>query len=483
MIGQGSVTNQLLVGDPRRTIDSLPPESIDLVWLDGLQSMPACMSSQLNLFETVNDPAYEGIKPAFDVLAVVDAFAPVARRILNDSGTLFVSAPARLSHRVRLLLDSTFGPAQFRAEIPIPTNEAPTSLEGAGLLPKHAVVIVYSKTGRAILEFDERTIESRSNVYRHMEAGTGRRYTLADCTSSSATRAELTYEWHGTHRTWRWTRVEMERLDASGRIVHTRSGLPRIKRYHDEVAPRNSVSLWKQTQWLGARLDNEGPNDVLVRRIIETGSKVGDTLLDVNALSSRVLVAAHEIGRRWIALARDHRTSTHIRNSLRRDLGDLADDLYDFSGPRTSLEAQQLAAASPDEFKSWVLGTIGALATKRLRHTDAGIDGRLWLDGVVLPIPITTKLRALRTADFREAEALLRKEKAALIVLVTTTRAMPRDPRTNQDVSKKNVCVLTIDDLLGVDRRRLLLRLRDAAAGSHRRMAKPQPLARRKRFA
>lgn len=65
-------------------------------------------------------------------------------------------------------------------------------------------------------------------------------YVLADVTSP-INRPSLGYEFHGRlppeGRTWRYSSERMGELEAEGRIVVSRSGMPRMKRYLSEARP------------------------------------------------------------------------------------------------------------------------------------------------------------------------------------------------------------------------------------------------------
>jgi hypothetical protein len=76
--------------------------------------------------------------------------------------------------------------------------------------------------------------------YPYVENGTGRRYRLIDLTAHGSGFDNLSYEWHGAHlpegRRWKYSRENMDKMYAEGRIEFRKNGFPVSKRYLDELA-------------------------------------------------------------------------------------------------------------------------------------------------------------------------------------------------------------------------------------------------------
>jgi hypothetical protein len=75
--------------------------------------------------------------------------------------------------------------------------------------------------------------------YSYVEEGTGRRYRRVDLTAPGTRTGRLDFEWHGARpsegRHWAYSKENMDRMYAEGRIEFTRTGRPRGKRYLDEL--------------------------------------------------------------------------------------------------------------------------------------------------------------------------------------------------------------------------------------------------------
>ena len=72
--------------------------------------------------------------------------------------------------------------------------------------------------------------------------GTGRRYGLDNLANPNRDRPNLTYEFLGVTRVWRWTRERMEREYQHGRFVQTKQGpVPRASAIWTKEEERRST--------------------------------------------------------------------------------------------------------------------------------------------------------------------------------------------------------------------------------------------------
>ena len=113
------------------------------------------------------------------------------------------------------------------------------------------------------------------------------------------------YTWKGCKGLWRCPESTMAELDAEGRIYYTTNGVPRYKRFLDEMEGRPVQSVWDDIQpvvsWSQettgyATQKPEG----LLERIITASSKPGDLVADFFCGSGTTLAVAEKNDRRWI---------------------------------------------------------------------------------------------------------------------------------------------------------------------------------------
>ena len=147
------------------------------------------------------------------------------------------------------------------------------------------------------------------STYKHIEADTGRRYTLDNITGpGGASKGNPRYEVMGVTRYWRYSQQRMQELIDEGRVVQTRAGaVPRYKRYLDEMPGVPLQDLWTDINPLQSQAKERTgyPTQkplALYDRIIASSSKLGDVVLDPFCGCATTPVAAERLNRHWIGM-------------------------------------------------------------------------------------------------------------------------------------------------------------------------------------
>lgn len=152
--------------------------------------------------------------------------------LLAEEGSLYVHVGPNLNHLIRAVLDEVFGIDNFRSEI---IWKRVSARSHAKAIPfAHDVILFYSPSENSTwnpqyIPTSEALIKSH---YNQVETETGRKYTLDNVLNQNTNRPNLTYEWNGHTRTWRWTKEKMQQLHNEGRLAYTSSGMPRYKRHY-----------------------------------------------------------------------------------------------------------------------------------------------------------------------------------------------------------------------------------------------------------
>ncbi|MBA3948043.1 MAG: site-specific DNA-methyltransferase [Herpetosiphonaceae bacterium] len=231
--------------------------------------------------------------------------ASLLREFLSENGSIYVHIGPNLNHLVRTCLDEIFGIENFRAEI-IWKRVAARS-HAKGLPFSHDAILFYSRSENTIwnhqyVPTSEALIKSH---YNQVDPETGRHYTLDNVLNQNPNRPNLTYDWHGVTRTWRWTKEKMQQLHNEGRLVYTSTGMPRYKRYLDESQGTPLQSIWADLPPVNSQAieDSGYPTqkpEALLERIIKASSNEGDLVLDCFCGSGTTAAVAEKLGRRWI---------------------------------------------------------------------------------------------------------------------------------------------------------------------------------------
>jgi adenine specific DNA methylase Mod len=173
------------------------------------------------------------------------------RRALKDTGSIYLHCDPTASHYLKLLMDSVFGPENYRNEI-IWERTLSKGLMTRRLPQNHDVILAYQKTDNAVwnsdaafVPYDPGDLDAKTASKYNLRDPDGRRFQLTSLLNPNPDRPNLTYEFLGVTRVWRWTRERMQREYENGVVVQTKPGaVPRMKRYLDEQRGRPLGDVW-----------------------------------------------------------------------------------------------------------------------------------------------------------------------------------------------------------------------------------------------
>ncbi len=378
-----------------------------------------------------------------DMLAYLAMMAPRLRelkRVLKPSGSIYLHCDPTASHYLKLLMDAVFGAKSFRNEIVWQRTNA-KGLAFTRFANNHDIILVYSRSERSVWnsQYAPHDPEYLEKFYRHVEPRTKRRYRLADLTNPNKNRPNLTYEFLGVTRVWRWTKERMHRAYKDGLIVQTGQGkVPQLKRYLDEQEGNPIGDAWTDILPVQAqaaeRLGYPTQKPIaLLERIISASSNEGAVVLDPFCGCGTTIDAAQKLGRTWVGIDITHLAVNLIRHRLRDSYGDDIAKSYRVIGePASVVDARVLAASDHYQFQWWALGLVGARPAEEKKGADKGIDGRLYFHddpngGETKHIIFSVKSGKIGVKDVRELNAVVDREKAQIGVLISmhpTTREM-----------------------------------------------------------
>lgn len=343
-------------------------------WTDGTES------GLKNLGQFLTNSAAELVRSLVNVLgpntcsAYLIEMAPrlaELHRVLRCDGSLYVHCDPAASHYLKLLLDQIFGPDKFRNEIIWKRTHAHSSSRRYG--PVHDTLLFYSKGS----QFTWNPVFSQyqdSYFEKHFrqtdEHGS---YQLITCTAPGdreGTRAH--YRWKrklpppGRH--WAWKREQMETFEQEGRLVHSCTGVPRLKRYSHE-----GCGVAVQDVWLDInRLDSHSRERVgfetqkpiaLLERIIAASSNPGDIVLDPFAGSGTTAVAAERLKRSWVAMDSSLMASAITLARVRQEVNLASVALNGF--PDDAHGARRLLRSEPVAFGIWGTSMLASIPDRQ----------------------------------------------------------------------------------------------------------------------
>jgi DNA modification methylase len=372
-----------------------------------------------------------------DMTAYLAMMAPrllELRRVLKPTGSLFLHCDPTASHYLKLLLDSVFGPDQFRNEIIWKRTSAHSSAKRYG--PVHDVILFYGRSDEmqwigGFQEYDDDYVKQR------FARGDERPWKDADLTGSGIRHGETGEVWRGFDvtakgRHWAYPPTELDRLDAAGMIYwpEKKGGWPRFKKYLNDAKGVPLQDVWTDVFPLNSQArerlgyPTQKP-EALLERIISASSNAGDVVLDPFCGCGTTVAAAQKLGRRWIGIDITNLAITLIRSRLTDTFHGAAQ--YEVIGEPVSLpDAAKLTADDPYQFQWWALGLVGARPVEEKKGADKGIDGRIYFhvgDNKTRQIILSVKAGHVTVSQVRDLRGVLDREGAEMGVLLSLEEA------------------------------------------------------------
>ena len=205
------------------------------------------------------------------------------RRVLKESGSIYLHCDPTASHYLKLLMDSIYGARNFMAEITWKRTSAHSDSRTFGNVAD--TILFYGdqiNINEIRVPYEQAYVD---RYYRYNDNDGRGLYTLDNMTSPNP-RPNLTYEWRGYPspiKGWRYSEETMTKLDEEGRIWYPDKPRqrPRLKRYLNEM-PGNVVdNVWTDISPINSQAKERigYPTQkplALLERIIRASSNEGE---------------------------------------------------------------------------------------------------------------------------------------------------------------------------------------------------------------
>jgi len=355
-----------------------------------------------------------------DMLAYLSMMAPrllELRRVLKDTGSIYLHCDPTASAHLRLLMDAVFGPKNFHNEIAWCYKTGGATRRR--FARKHDVLLFYGKDA-------EQTVFNPQKEKSYM----AHKYGFKKSRFEQDERGQ--YSWV-IMKDW-WELASVGSADAQ------RLGYPTQK------------------------------PEALLERIIKASSNEGDLVLDPFCGCGTTIAVAHRLNRRWIGIDITHLAVTLVKNRLEDAFGEDVKKAYGVVGEPVSISgAMELAKQDPYQFQWWALGLVGARPAEQKKGTDRGIDGRLYFHdegkgGKTKQIIFSVKAGHPEVAHIRDLRGVMDRENAQMGVLITMlppSKAMRTEAAVADfyyspgwDKHYPRIQILTVEDLMrgrGID--------------------------------
>ena len=231
----------------------------------------------------------------------------ILRELLSDEGSIYVHIDTKMGHYLKVVLDEVFGISNFKNDITrIKSNPKNFSRKAFG--NQKDMILFYSKNHKKNIFNDVRVLLDESDKTRMFKKvdKDGRFYNTVPVHAPGKTVSGKTGgKWRNMvppeGRHWRTDPESLDELDAQGLIEWSKNGVPRIKKYADEHMGKKVQDTWHFIDPAYPLYPTE-KNLHLLERIVEQSSKPDSIVLDCFAGSGAALLAAQNLGRKWIGI-------------------------------------------------------------------------------------------------------------------------------------------------------------------------------------
>lgn len=326
-------------------------------------------------------------------------------RVLKQTGSLYLHCDPTASHYLKMVLDSIFGPTNFRSEVVWKRTHSHNSAMRWG--PIHDVILFYTKSRDFVWNAQYQAYSDdylREAFNYEDERGRFQPITL---TGPGLREGDSGQPWRNVDpskvgRHWQPSKMfydlyekltgeslaeylmaeRLERADAAGLIWWPKKvgGVPRFKQYahlspglplQDVITDIPRLSS-KSAERLG--YPTQKPL-ALLRRIIQASSNPGDIVFDPFCGCGTTVAAAEELGRGWVGIDIAYIAIDLILKRLEDSYGSSLMKKVETSGiPRDLEAARSLHANSHFEFERWAVSLVSG-EPKAQPGGDKGVDG------------------------------------------------------------------------------------------------------------
>ena len=434
--------NRLYFGDCLEVMrEYLPSESVDLVYLDppfnskrlynafigGAQWV--AFDDTWQWYEAVGDfhevaqqPRYRGVMeglrlmlgdgPQLAYLSYMANRLVECHRVLKPNGSIYLHCDPTMEHYLKAVMDGIFSGKCFRTDISWRrTNAHNDAKQGSKQYGNvRDTLLFYTKGGKwtwnwLYTGYSEEYVKSS---YKLIEQHSGRRYQMDNLTAAKPG-GDTSYLWRIKRpwggewqadldaeyvepkagweykgmppykgRYWAYSFDNMTAMEEEGRIAHNKNGMPRYKRYLDEM-----IGVPLQNDWTdihpASKSESFGyPTQkpvALLERIIAASSNERDVVLDPFCGCGTTIHAAQNLNRYWVGIDICVNACKVIEERLRGHFDSLWSDVKFIGMPKTRDDARFMAGSDPFRFERWAASLVDGMEANKKQTGDKGIDG------------------------------------------------------------------------------------------------------------
>jgi DNA modification methylase len=385
------------------------------------------------------------------------------RTVLKDTGSLYLHCDPTASGYLRTVLDSIFGPENFRNEITWKRTTAHSDARRYGA--NTDTIFFYTKSDNYTFNpiFQAYT-PKHVKRFKHKDPD-GRMWSDGDLSAKGLAGGGYTYEYKGITSVWRCPLTTMRKLDAENRLHFTKGhkGI-RLKKYLDELPGLTAQSLWDDIPPLNSQAKERlgYPTQkplALLERIISVSSNEGDLVLDPFCGCGTAIHAAQNLNREWAGIDVTHLAISVIEKRMREAFN--ITEIEVTGRPADPQSARSLANKDKYEFQYWACSLVNAYpqSDRKKKGGDGGIDGIILSKAGAKDCKIIVSIKggeSLNPSMIRDLNTVVDREGAAIGLFVTmypATAGMRKEATgcgyvKLGDDNYPKIQILQVDDLM-----------------------------------
>jgi site-specific DNA-methyltransferase (adenine-specific) len=360
-------------------------------------------------------------------------------RVLKPTGSIYLHCDPTASHYLKVVMDTIWAPKNFRNEI-IWQRTLSKSLATQRLANNHDTILNYQQSDSAtwnsqhlFLPYDESDLDQRTASKYRLRDNDGRLYRLSSLINPNPNRPNLTYEFLGVTRVWRWTRERMEAAYKAGKVVQTTpSGVPQQVLYLDEQPGRPLGDVWTDIPPINSQAKERlgyptQKPEALLERIIRASSDPGDVVLDPFCGCGTSIAVAERLDRQWIGIDITHLAIAAIVSRMEAAFPGI--EITRHGEPADVGGARALAQLDRYDFQDWALAFVRARPVahdergKSKKGADKGIDGVIMFLGDDEKKPhrclVQVKSGHVSSGDISQLRGTIERENAQIGLFIT----------------------------------------------------------------
>ena len=324
---------------------------------------------------------YQKVAPhAFPYLVMMSLRLLELHRVLKPTGSFYLHCDPTMSHYLKTVCDIIFDAKNYRNEISWKRSN-PKSHTTTNIPNCRDIILRFTKSesytfNKVFQPLGEDYVEK---AYKYLDKD-GRRYRLLPLLNPNDNRPNLTYEFLGVKRVWRWTRERMEQAYEDGLVVQLKKGaVPQYKKYLEDSEGRTITNDWNDIEQASGNEALGYPTQkpkALLERIIKASSNEGDTVLDGFCGCGTTVDAAESLHRNWIGIDISPIAISLIKRRLNDTYGSHLNSFEVRGTPTDEQSAIELWRQNPNAFQDWWLTEFEVFSTTfGTKGADKGIDG------------------------------------------------------------------------------------------------------------